>query len=137
LTTLIILWILYGVFKGFQDAIRDGETVFRYWLATKSERWMRWYNGGENGCGLFTKKISQGYHWSADAWHEFDLWRNTVAAASMAYAPFALQGWLWWHVLLLTWFCYWIPSFTLVYHVVLMRDWTLKKWLINNLQIWK
>ena len=122
--TLIILWTLYGVFKGLCDA-----RLFGY-----QEGRGGWYNGKR---GLLTKTVNQGYPWSADYWHFFDHMRCLVALASMAYAPFALQGWLWWHILLLTWLCYWIPSFTLTYHVVLLKDWTLKRWFINNLQIWR
>ena len=32
---LILLWIIYGICKAFSDARRDGETVFKDWLAKK------------------------------------------------------------------------------------------------------
>jgi hypothetical protein len=125
---LILLWFFYGVFKGVCDA-----RLFGGVCPFTTQRWIDWYNGKR---GLLTTKVNQGYPWSADYWHFFDTMRCLVALASMAYAPFALQGWLWWQVLLLAWLCYWIPSFQLTYKVILMKEWTLKKYLINTIQIW-
>ena len=131
---LILLWIIYGICKAFSDARRDGETIFKDWLARKGQRWIDWYNGKR---GLLTQKVNQGYPWSTDCWHTFDTWRNIFAIVAMIISPFALREYSLWIIILFAWFCYWIPSFALIYHVVLMRDQTFKAWIMKTILFWK
>lgn len=131
---LIFMWIYYQVCKGLTDGFLFGDKTIRLILEKHGLRWIDWYDGKR---GLLTEKVNQGYPWSADYWHHFDGMRNLVAVLAMPVSIIALSGWLWWEILLFSWFCFWIPIFTLVFHVILLKDWTLKKWIINNFQIWK
>jgi hypothetical protein len=131
---LVVLWTLIYVCKAITDAHKDGEKVIRTYLEKFGQILVDWYDEKR---GLFTEKVNQGYPWSAGYWHFFDTIRNLLAVIAMMIAPFILQGWEWWRVILLGWLCFWIPSFTLVYHVLLMKNWTFKKWCINLCQIWR
>lgn len=132
LFAIFILWTLFGVFKAITDSRLWGEAVIRPWLEKKGQRWVDWYDGKR---GLFTVTVNQGYPWSADYWHFFDTMRALTAITAMGLA-FGVSL-LWWQIILFCWLCFWVPSFTLVYKVLLMKEWTFSKWLINNFEIWK
>jgi len=144
---LVSLWAQYGIFKAITDAKWFGEKVVRKWLEKFGQRWLDFYDGKR---GLLTVAIKQGYIWSTDYWHTFDTLRSLVATLAMPiafvlgfilalfYGRELATSWLFWiGAALFTLFCWWIPTFTLFYKVILMREWTLKQWVVNHLQVWK
>ncbi len=109
LIILFLLQVIYQVCKAFCDAER--------WLHPQMEKIFNldWLNG--------TGKWS-GKYWNL--WHTFDTIRNIAEIGSMFLGIlFVMIGWLeieLWVLILFCLFCYWMPVFSLVYHIRIGND---------------
>jgi hypothetical protein len=70
-------------------------------------------------------------------WHFFDSVRNLAAILVMPLALYVFSSWNIWEIALFCVLCFWLPVFTLVYKVWLLKEWTFKQWIVNAIQIWK